>query len=89
MPGRTRSWRQPTTEHRHEADGTEEEAHDEDLRGDEELHDEEGRQAEAVADGRVLLADQDLVQRVKRNGGITSTVTDTWPKMSDVTMAAE
>ncbi len=26
---------------------------------------------------------------VKRNGGITSTVTDTWPKISDVTMADE
>ena len=26
---------------------------------------------------------------VNRKGGITSTVTDTWPKASDVTMAAE
>ncbi len=26
---------------------------------------------------------------VKRNGGITRTDTDTWPKVSDVTMAAE
>ena len=26
---------------------------------------------------------------VKRNGGITSIVTDTWPKASDVTMADE
>ena len=26
---------------------------------------------------------------VKRKGGITRTVTDTWPKVSEVTMAAE
>ena len=26
---------------------------------------------------------------VNKKGGITSTVTDTWPKVSDVTMAAE
>ncbi len=49
-------------EHRHDADDAEEGTHDEDLRGDEELHDEEGRQAHAVAKGRVLLADDDLVQ---------------------------
>ena len=75
--------------HRGEPDDAQEQAHHQDLGRNEELCDQQHGQDDAVSLDRVLLADHDLVQRGEQERRDHQHRHDTWPKASDVTMAAE